>query len=144
MTLLGIVPIATNVRAAFPRVAVDQRAADVRDVRQIREVRRINTDTDGRRRNTQRRRNRRRTRGTRRGGRGCLRHRTVRLGNRGEDQHGCRAGDGLTVGQRVTKGSVEGNDAVDADYLYRPTGAWGISDDAESGCWCDLVVRGDQ
>ena len=84
VTLLGIVPIATNVRAAFPRVAVDPRAADVRDVRQIRDVRRINTDTDGRRRNTQRRRNRRRTGRTRRGGRGCLRHRTVRLGNRGE------------------------------------------------------------
>ena len=61
-----------------------------------------------------------------------------------KDPHGCRAGDGLTVGQRVTEGSVEGNDAVDADYLHRPTGARGISDDAESGRWCDLVVRGDQ
>ena len=130
--------------AAFPRAA-DVRDVQVRDVRQIRDVRRINTDTDGRRRNNQR--------GGVTGaglaeldeaGAGVSATEQCDAATVEKDPHGCRAGDGLTVGQRVTEGSVEGNDAVDAEYLYRPTGARGISDDAESGRWCDLVVRGDQ
>src|SRR6476659_6798731 len=48
------------------------------------------------------------------------------------------------LSQCISEGLMDGDDGVEADYFHRPTRARPISDDAELGCGCDLVVRADQ